>query len=80
MCGLQHEESRLGIMELGRVSLHALRSSAPQTGHTREQSQKPEHGLVVGGAGGEYEESGQREEQRHLQSQRREGGHPDRCG
>lgn len=75
MRGLRREEPGLGVMELGYIPLHALRSATSQTRHTREQGQEFEHGQLVSRSGGEHEESGQRQGQCEMEPERGQGGH-----
>ena len=63
---LRCEESRLVVMEFGCFSLRAMRIAPPQARHARVEGEESQHGQLVGGTGGEYEESGQFEEQRYL--------------
>ena len=71
---LQREEPRVGVMELGSVSVHALRRTASQARYARVEGQELDHGQLDDGAGGEHEEDGQCGEQQAVQPAECTGG------
>jgi hypothetical protein len=77
---LRREESRVGVMELGCLSLHALCSAASEAWYTCEQSEESEYGQLVSRSSGEHEEGGQCEGQCQVESERGEGKHAGRRG
>lgn len=63
MRGLRCQESGMGIVEFGHISVYEMCGAAPEVGDSRVEGEELVHGQLERGAGREHEEGGQPREQ-----------------